>query len=209
MLKKIVEKAKEEVRILKGEETVDKLFTSENDYPDIETARQAFARSKEKLFDVDAWSELPGISSTFQLHDKLGTRKEGAKPEVGDYIWIDLPGPLPKNWVQVVSLSETEMQAGFTVSPSENPQERATPGEAETKHFFTQDATSTFVVELQGTRLVAKEIGKDEVINNQGEEAGSRKVINTLIAEGGWAFFQRVQWQKLTDYLVHKLINEY
>ncbi len=91
----------------------------------------------------------------------------------------------------------------FTVSPSENPQEKE--NNQETKHFFTQDATSTFQVELQGKRIIAKEIGKDEAINNQGDEAGSRAMINTLIAEGGWAVFQKIQWQKLTDYLVHEI----
>jgi hypothetical protein len=205
MLKKIVEKAKEEVRVIKGEETVDKLFTSESAYADELSARQAFALSKEKLFDVNAWSQLPGISSTFQLYDRQGTIKQAKKPQPGDYIWIDLPGPLPKNWVQVVDLREEENSASFTVSPSENPQETNSESTGETQHFFTQEATSTFVVELHGTRLVAKEIGKDEAINNRSEEAGNRKLVNTLIAQGGWAFFQKVQWQKLTDYLVHKI----
>jgi hypothetical protein len=205
MLKKIVEKAKEEVRIIKGEETVDKLFTSEQTYPDELSARQAFAHSKDKLFNVDAWSDLPGLSSTFNLYDQSGNRKQASKPEVGDYIWIDLPGPVPENWVQVISLREEHNAASFTVRPSENPQQKESEGKQETAHFFTQEATSTFIVELEGSRLIAKEIGKDEAINNQGEEAGNRGVINTLIAGGGWAFFQKVQWQKLTDYLVHKI----
>lgn len=46
---------------------------------------------------------------------------------------------------------------------------------------------------------------KNEGINNKGKEAGNRKLINTLIAEGGWAAFQKFQWEKLTDYLVHKI----
>jgi hypothetical protein len=53
--------------------------------------------------------------------------------------------------------------------------------------------------------LFAFEIGKNEGINNQGEDAGDRKLINTLIAEGGWAGFQELQWKKLTDYLVHRI----
>jgi hypothetical protein len=70
-------------------------------------------------------------------------------------------------------------------------------------HFFGGEATSTFRVELQGNTLVASEIGRDERINNQGNEAGGRAVVNTLIAEGGWALFQQMQWKKLTDYLAH------
>jgi uncharacterized protein YggU (UPF0235/DUF167 family) len=41
MLKKIIESAKNEVRALQGEESKDKLFTSEREYPDEVTARQA------------------------------------------------------------------------------------------------------------------------------------------------------------------------
>jgi hypothetical protein len=205
MLKKIVETAKNEVRALQGEESKDKLFTSEREYPDEVSAGQAFAESKIKLFNIDAWSDLPGLSSTFELYDKSGNRKQALRPEIGDYIWIGLPGPLPKNWVQVVGLHEDEAMASFIVSPSEDPQEKSPEGHTETKHFFTHEATSTFQVELHGKRIMAKEIGHDEVVNNKGEEAGNRKLINTLIAGGGWAFFQKVQWEKLTDYLVHKI----
>jgi hypothetical protein len=28
-------------------------------------------------------------------------------------------------------------------------------------------------------------------------------VINTVVAKGGWAVGQQMQWKKLTDYLVH------
>ncbi len=73
----------------------------------------------------------------------------------------------------------------------------------EIKHFFIKEASSTFRVERHGTLIKALEIGKNEGINNQGPEAGDRTVINTLIAEGGWALFQEMQWDKLTRYLVH------
>ena len=43
------------------------------------------------------------------------------------------------------------------------------------------------------------------MINNKGEEAGDRKMINTLLAETGRVGFQQFQWKLLTDYLVHKI----
>jgi len=49
---------------------------------------------------------------------------------------------------------------------------------------------------------------EDEAINNQGEEAAGRKWINTLIAAGAWLGSQKIQWEKLTDYQVHKLEPE-
>ena len=64
---------------------------------------------------------------------------------------------------------------------------------------------STFRVDLEGKTIRAYELGRTEGINNKGEEAGNRKVINTLIAEGGWAGFQKLQWDKVTKFLVHAI----
>lgn len=187
-----------------GEIKRDVSFSSEKNFANEEDARVEFHRSVEKLFDVDRWSDLPGISSTFELHDRRGDRKVGGQPEVGDKLKIILPGPLPENWVDVIRVSQKEDSAEFTVTPTNDPnavgEERK-----EVKHFFTPDATSTFKVERTGDVIRAWEIGRNEGVNNKGELAGDRKVINTLIAAGGWAGFQKLQWQKLTAYLVHEI----
>lgn len=201
--KNIINKLKEEAKVLQGEASKDKVYSNENTYQDTATARQAFTESKAKLFDVNRWSNLPGINSTFELCDQHGNKLEALVPKPGNYIRIELPGPTPENWVRVTDVQEQEDMAEFTVRPSEKPQPAAGEGNV-TQHFFTKEASSTFRVELNGTTLLASEIGKNEVINNTGEEAGDRAVANTVIAEGGWAGFQGLQWNKLTAYLVHK-----
>ena len=195
-----LEKAKQEGRALLGEETKDKVFSSQHTFPDPGSARRAFVESVVKLFRVDAWSDLPGISSTFELYDHQGQRKKDGRPVVGDYVRIVLPGPLPENWVSVTDTKEEEEGAEFTVRPSENPQN---PQREKTEHFFSREATSTFRVEWQGNTITAYEIGRNERVNNQGEEAGGRGIVNTLIAGAGWAGIQDIQWNKLTRYLVH------
>ncbi len=179
-------------------------FSSEQQYADEAEAKSRFERSKEKLFHVDGWSDLPGISSTFLLHDGRGNRKEGGSPVEGDHLKILLPGPFPENWVKVIHVFNGADAAEFTVTPCSIPEAEGEEGR-EIKHFFTEDATSRFRVERSGNVIRAWEIGRNESINNKGEEAGARKVINTLIATGGWAGFQKLQWQKLTDFLVHKI----
>lgn len=201
-LKDIFKKVQKEKKVIEGEETKDKLFSSEKEFPDRETALREFKRSKEKLFDVNRWSRMPGITSGFQLYTPEGKPKPKAKPEVGDYLMIDLPGPAPENWVIVTDIKEEDEMAEFTVSPSQDPRDTGEEAE-EIEHFFRDEATSTFKVELNGSTIAAYEIGKNEGINNEGKEAGDREVVNTLIAEGGWALFQKIQWEKLTDYLVH------
>ncbi len=198
----LVEKAAHEGRVLKGEASKDKNYTSQQTYPDPSSALQAFAWSQEKLMDVNAWSKLPGFSSEFTLHDPHGNPKTNT-PQAGDFIRIVLPGPFPENWVQVSDVQVAEQSAEFTVHPSRDPREKGEPVQGEVEHFFGKEATSTFRVELRGNTLMAAEIGRIESINNQGHEAGNRAVINTLVAEGGWAVFQKMQWKKLTDYLVH------
>lgn len=201
-LKDIVNKVKEELDVLKGESVKDRVFTNQNTYPDEASAIQAFERSKEKLFRVNAWSDMPGINCTFQVYKPDGTASQEEQVAKGDFIKIVLPGPVPENWVQVTDIREQENLAEFTVHPSPSP-----PGhsgsDTEIKHFFIKEASSTFQVERHGKTLAACEIGQNEGINNQGEEAGDRAAVNTLVAEGGWAGFQDLQWNNLTSYLVH------
>ncbi len=197
-----LENVKREARVIKGEATKDTRFSSQHSYPDTASAAEAFARAREKLFHMDGWSTLPGFSAKFGLYDRAGLRKTDG-PAVGDCVRITLPGPLPENWVTVTDVRLGPQEAQFTVSPCGDPKAAGESAEGTVAHFFGGEATSTFRVELQGNTLVASEIGRDERINNQGNEAGGRAVVNTLIAEGGWALFQQMQWKKLTDYLAH------
>ncbi|WP_242928624.1 hypothetical protein [Pontibacter vulgaris] len=201
-LKDIVNKVMHEVKAAQGEETKDKLYTNEQEYPDETSAAVAFEQSRKKLFDVNSWTNLKGINSTFTLYDSRGRQSAAISPQIANYIKIILPGAAVENWVQVAGIRSEKDLAEFTVHPSQKPAELTDEQEV-VKHFFVKEASSTFRVERQGTRLIASEIGKNEAINNQGEEAGNRALLNTLIAEGGWAGVQALQWNKLTAYLVH------
>ncbi len=203
VFKKIINKIKEEKEVIQGDATRGKLFSSDHTYPTPEEAMSEFKRSVEKLFDVNQWSNMPGITSTFQLHDENGNEKDARRPEVNDFVKIILPGPMPENWVVVTDIDESDQRAEFTVSPSINPTKRE-KDQDKIEHFFIPEASSTFRVQIDGNKLSAYEIGKNEGINND-EDAGNRKLINTLIAEGGWAGVQDFQWNKLTDFLVHKI----
>ncbi|WP_192820285.1 hypothetical protein [Rufibacter sp. LB8] len=198
----IIAKLKKEWAALKGEETKDKLFQNENTFPDEAAAQQAFEQAKAKLFDVNKWSNLEGINSTFQLFGAAGEPSDKTKPQVGDFMQIILPATNIENWVAVTEVTEEETAAQFVVKPSPPPAPKTDQPEV-VKHFFTHEASSTFLVYLDGLTLHGLEIGKDEAINNQGQEAGDRAVLNTMISEGGWAGFQSLQWNKITRYFVH------
>lgn len=204
-IKDIYKKLKRKTKILEGEEYTDQQFASHHDFPDEITAKKEFERARKKLFNVNKWSELPGFSSEFKLYNDRGELRSVEKPDLGDYILINLPGPVPENWVKVIDLKEEEDLAEFTVSPSEDPKNKETK---EIKHFFVDEAISIFRVLRDQNSLYAFEIGRNIAVNNEGEEAGDRKAINTLIAGGGHLGFQKLQWEKLTDYLVHNIETE-
>lgn len=201
-LDKLIDTIKHEASALFGNESKDKLYASEHTYPGEESAQQAFQRAVTKLFTVNQWTNLPGLTASFELHQANGRPKQADQAEVGDFIRIVLPGLNIENWVRIIAIDSEEAKASFTVRPSHNPQESPPEATEETKHFFSSKSTSTFQVTLEGNRLLAYEIGRNESPNNQGDEAGDRPVMNTLVAAGGWAFFQKIQWKKLTAYLV-------
>lgn len=201
ILHKIINRLKMEYKVIFGAKTKNKLFKSTNKYETEKEAKEAFDRSVEKLFDVEKWSELPGATSKFELRNPDGTKKKDKKPSVGDHLRILIPGPMPENWVEVIDINRSPNAVSFTVTPDYDPLEKSTYVE----HFFDNEATSTFKVEREGREIRGYEIGKNEDINNRGIEAGDRKILNTITAETGWAVFQKLQWRKLTEYLVHNI----
>jgi len=196
-----MDEIRKEAQVLKGEESKDKIYSSVRDFDDEDSAKFEFSRSKERLFNVNAWSKIPGIAnSTFELFGEDGNPFTRYQVQKGDFIKIDLPGPLPFYWVKVNEVSEQNDAAQFTVQPTYDPTHD--DDKTVTDHFFQDQARSIFRVERKGKEITAMEIGVNEAINNQEAEAGSKGLINTIVSEGGWAGFQKYQWKNLTDYLV-------
>ena len=197
-----VREIKEEAKVVQGEKSKDKVYKTSREFESEEAARTEFLQSKQRLFDVNAWTNIPAlVNSAFILFTADGRPlKEKARVEEGDFIKIDLPGPLPFYWVKVNEVSEGEQEAQFTVQPTYDPTDN--DDKTVTDHFFQDRARSIFRVELRGREIHGMEIGINEAINNQKQEAGEKGLINTLVSEGGWAGFQGYQWKNLTDYLV-------
>ena len=196
-----IEGIKEEGKVLKGEKSKDKVYSSSRQFDDEDSASFEFSRSRERLFNVNAWSQIPGIANaTFELYSAEGEPLERNHVQNGDFVKIDLPGPLPFYWVKVIEVSERKDEAQFIVQPAHDPTEK--DDQTATDHFLQSKARSIFRVERNGKELTAMEIGLDEAINNKEGEAGGKGLINTLVSEGGWAAFQKYQWKNLTDYVI-------
>lgn len=196
-----LENIKEEGKVLKGEKSKDKIYSTSRRFDDADSASFEFSRSKERLFNVNAWSNIPGVANaSFELFTQEGEPLNRNAVQNGDFIKIDLPGPLPFYWVKVIEMSEEKDSAQFTVQPTYDPTDD--DDKTVTDHFFQDKARSIFRVERKDVEITAMEIGIDEAINNHEDEAGNKALVNTLVSEGGWAAFQKYQWKNLTDYVV-------
>ena len=195
-LQEIIEKAKLELKALQGEAGKNKIFEAEKKFPTSEIAQNQFSGAVKRLLDLNKWTEESGIRSTFELYDKTGARKKADKPEVGDHFKVILPGVPLENWMRISEIKTSIHLAEFTAHPCANPQEN---NPENTAHFFVKETSSTFRVEVDGTRIKAYQIGINEKINNHAE-AGGRAIPNTLIAEAGWAGMQFIQWENLAAF---------
>ena len=130
--------------------------TAERQANSLQEARQLYAAAKQRLLDINRWHEYSGKpTATFQLTDNNGKEITGpSKP--GNLIRIDLPGPGPQkgdgyDWVYIEDIQEENSAEedffGIRVRPVAAP----VSDESASSHFYTPDATSSFVVKRQGT----------------------------------------------------------
>ena len=163
---------------------------------------------KARLLDVNNWDEVCGTSATtFQITLPDGT--ETYQLSVGNLIKIDIPGPGTAagngyDWVRIEQLDRSEPHdlqewTGFTVRPCHSPLQP----QMGIAHFFSDLATSTFVVGRDETTVWAEMHGRNEVPNGDTEKVfdGLRNAMVGWTAKVGLSY---PQWKLLVDGLVKK-----
>ncbi len=174
-------------------------------------ALQEFDACKQRLLNVNNWSRISGKgSATFNLTDGKGIEIDKDAVEVGDYFKIDVPGPGTAtgdgfDWVHVEKVETLLDEDGdkeslvITVRPATNPQNR----KEDIAHFFTDEATSSFVVERSGLTITAGVHGRNEKPNTDAE-AATDMARNVMMAFGAIVGFSEAQWKKLVDGILNK-----
>jgi hypothetical protein len=181
---------------------------SETVVSDIAQAVVFYQLVKLRLFEVNSWDRVCGTSTTtFQL--TLADGSPSFRLEVGNLIKIDIPGPGTSagdgyDWVRIERIekneeSEVEEWAGFTVRPCPNPFHP----ELGIAHFFSDVATSTFIIGRSGQTVWAEMHGRNEVSNGNTEKIfdGLRNAMVGWTAKIGLSY---PQWKLLVDGLVKK-----
>jgi hypothetical protein len=169
-------------------------------------AKNLFNLAKKKLLDVNNWQKIAGaITAQFQIIDEKG-QAVNREVKKGDYLRIDIPGPGSKegdgyDWVLVEELYEINngsvQSVGFRVRPHENPF-----GEKnETAHFYSKEATSSFIITRENSKVISWIIDRNLLPNT---ESGSLvdKVRDVAVGVSAIGGFSKIQWQGLAEGLI-------
>jgi len=171
----------------------------------VEAAAALFNEAKQRLFDINNWQNLcGGKGAAFQLTDKHGNALTQTPPEVGNLIKIKLPAPSNEkgdgyDWVRIEKIENTtnpindEEIVGFRVRPVSNPADHS----EESAHFYTSDATSSFLLVRRGSRVYAMERGRNEQPNPVG--GFWNRIRNIIIALAAMLGLAVPQWKMLVN----------
>jgi hypothetical protein len=163
---------------------------------------------RDRLLNVNSWHQLAGIiSARFQLVDTTG-KEVSRNVQKGDYIKVDIPGPGSKegdgyDWVCIEELKEINdgdiQSIGFRVRPAKNPLGKKN----ETAHFYSDEATSNFMVTCEGTKISAMIIDRNVMPNDEATSI-TDKIRHTAVGMGAIGSFSKIQWQNLAEGLIEK-----
>ena len=177
------------------------------DLPNEEGAKRFFNVVKNRLLSINRWKEWAGsLSADFKLTDAQGTEVNG-NPQKGYYFKIDIPAPgivsgEGYDWVQIEEVKEeAENDCEFIairVRPAPSPVNEKT----DVAHFYSDEATSNFIVRRDGTKVTAGVYGRNEKPNVKKSDTVIDKIRNAVVGTGGVSGFSKLQWKALVSGLL-------
>lgn len=193
------------------EEGAQKDIESKEEAATVEEAKQLFESAKNRLLNVNSWDKICGkTSAVFKLTDENGHEVEG-KPKVGYHFKIDIPAPGSKvgdgfDWVRVEAIEENEDLNEdreflvMRVRPSDNPSTASN----DVAHFFSDKATSNFIVLREKNVVTAAVLGRNEVANTNNASSLLDKLRNAVVGIGAVGGLSSPQWKSLVNGVLNK-----
>lgn len=177
-----------------------------------EESIQIYEKACARLLNPSVWKQLCGIlSASFVL--VAGANEEINRPlQQYDLIRIDIVGPGPVagkgyDWVQVEMLSfnnikTAEESLSLTLRPTHRPGDTTDT----TAHFFSNESTSTFVIQRIENSVIVGYFGRNEVTNLN--KIGLVDTVRNTIAAAQARFgFSHMQWSALIKGLLKEEIS--
>ncbi|MBD0285472.1 MAG: hypothetical protein ICV79_08620 [Flavisolibacter sp.] len=176
--------------------------------PSEEEAKRFFKQVKRRLLNVNNWHEVAGAGTAdFQLTDSNG-KEVSRTAQIGDYFKIDIPAPGTAtgeghDWVQIEAIEEVENEREESLVIQVRPATNPNNDRNDVAHFFSDEATSSFVVRREGTTVTAGVYGRNEKPNTKAEKVAD-KIRNTAIATGAISGFAKLHWKQLVNGVLKK-----
>ena len=184
--------------------------TSAEAHRELENESQAievFKRACDRLLNVNKWRDYAGIGASFELMDPSGKPLD-RNAKIGDFVRIDIPGPGTKSgkgydWVEIEAFYSTEEPErnsnlfSIRFRPVASPMENS----GDESHFYTDEATSTYLIQRKGNLVTAAEKGRNEVPNDKTDSALDNirnKVVGSVASFG----LSEPQWKILMEGLL-------
>ena len=164
-----------------------------------------YQQARKNLLNINRWRMLAGqLSADFCLTDPFGKLVQRL-PLQGDYIRIHLPASSNDkfDWVRIEAIEEQKLNENtnsimIRVRPSDPPREKE-----ETEHFFSKEATSSFLVERTGGKVEASVKGRNELPNVE-IHGLANKIRNFFIGLGAMIGLNYPQWKALVKGILTK-----
>jgi hypothetical protein len=177
--------------------------------PTVQEAESFYQLVKGRLLNVSHWGDIAGaLSANFTLTDSAGNTLTRI-PQVGDYFKIDIPAPGIQtgdghDWVQIEKIIEEAENVDETVAIRVRPASNPTNANSDVAHFYTDDATSNFIVKREGRKVTAGVYGRNEKPNVSEADSLLDKARNAIVGATGAAFFSKLQWKALVSGLLER-----
>ncbi len=180
---------------------------AKRDFTTLEKAQTAFLRLKEKLLNLDNWSENSGLSS-YELFDENGNVRPDKTLAADSFIRIALTGSGKYDWVKVIEIYEAEDEFVIIVNPTFDPT-GDNPDKTSTSHFFSAEATNNFCLLQNDKSVDFYVIGINEK-QNSGETENTLEIVrNVAVANlGSYLGIQKSVWTKFCENFLSSVAEE-
>lgn len=161
-----------------------------------------FRRFSQKLTEINGWNQYAGKNPTsFYLHSKEENKL--AVTQLNDLIKIKMPAPENKlgngfDWVAVNKIENIEEREVKVFLLQMRPHSCAESANGNIAHFYTQEASNTFILAKKNKIIQFSIHGRNEVANTN-RVGFLHSLRNFFVAGGGIFGGSKVQWQDFTE----------
>lgn len=163
-------------------------------FSSFEQAESAFLFYKTRIFDVDMWNEVAGLTS-YELFDENGQESENQVLRVNQFLRLSLKASGKYDWVRIAEINEDENALVISVKPTYDPTDK-TSQKAKTSHFFTAESSNNFCLIKDHSAVSFYVIGLDETTNIDETKNPLETVRNIATSNlGSYLRIQKSEWE--------------